>query len=214
MMWRRCGLLAMSLACILLVSCGSLLGGGKPAQLYRFGPASEPPTVETGSMASVPVTLMPIRFASEIESDRILTSDGARTAYIKGARWISPTPALFERELRDMFRARAPFVALGYQRDAIGTNQALQIDVNRFEASYTQSGVAPTIVVDATVTLIDTKSHTREGSLYVKESQQASANTIAAIVTAFDASTANSTAKIADWVSAASSGMKAPPPNI
>ncbi|MFD2427754.1 hypothetical protein ACFSUK_05130 [Sphingobium scionense] len=95
-----------------LAACGTLLGSGKPDNLFRFGvPEREDVQVGTANAAPVTLSLARIRFAPEIEGDRILTARGESVLYIKDARWAAPAPDLFSQALARQFATLAPMFA-------------------------------------------------------------------------------------------------------
>lgn len=194
---------ALLLGALLLSSCGSLLGSGKRADLFRFGIAERKPV--SGAQSAVParsISLLRPRFSQEIEGDRILTTRGERALYVKGARWVAPVPDLFSQALTRQFAARAPGVRLTGARNATGATQALQISIARFEARYNQDfseRTPPTVVIEGDATIFDlTDRHpVASGNFSVEE--PASANTTSAIVAAFDRAVARYIAALGDW---------------
>ena len=86
MCFTRGARIAIMTAVLPLAGCVSVLKSGPPDNLYRFGivedPAHEAPIIERDKK---PVTLGRVRFAPEIDGDRILTAHGDTVLYIKDA---------------------------------------------------------------------------------------------------------------------------------
>src|SRR3546814_19148122 len=61
----------------------------------------------TANAAPATLSLARIRFAPEIEGDRILTARGESVLYIKDARWAAPAPDLFSQALARQFATRS-----------------------------------------------------------------------------------------------------------
>lgn len=149
------------LGALLLIGCGSLLGGGKRDDLFRFGVVERP----DAPFAQYPVrrrtlTLLRSRFAPEIEGDRILTTRGESALYIKDARWVASVPDLFAQTLERQFGTHAPGIRLAAPRNAAGASRALQVTIDRFEAHYRVKGdqkAPPTVIIlgDATLFGLD-----------------------------------------------------------
>lgn len=202
------GLVALLAAGLSLAGCGALLGGGKPAQLYRFGVPStvaDVPGVLPAPRATL--LLMPIRFAAEVEGDRVLASRERETLYIKGMRWVAPAPTLFTEALRADFRSRAPWIAMtdrGTSSTAANAaDDVLQIRIERFEARYDDGEASPpTIHIGGEATLGDARTHALIGSYRLVAEQRAERRDAAAIMAAFDQATSAVTAATVDWASA------------
>ena len=101
---------ALTLGLVIALSgcVGSLLGGGKPDRLYRFGPtASAAASAPIGQPARV-LAVPPPQFAPDIGGDRILTVAGQDNAYLKDMRWVSPAPTLYAGTIETTLAERAP----------------------------------------------------------------------------------------------------------
>ncbi|AHE53568.1 hypothetical protein NX02_09235 [Sphingomonas sanxanigenens DSM 19645 = NX02] len=194
--------MVLLLGASLLGSCGSLLGGGRRDDLFRFG------VVERADAPSarypVPrrtLTLLRSRFAPEIEGDRILTTRGERALYIKDARWVASVPDLFAQTLERQFETRAPGIRLAAPRNAAGASQALQVTVDRFEARYHGEGdqkAPPTVLVAGGMTLFDLDDRQPVASCRLSVEEPAMTNSTTGIVAAFNRAAVRYAASIAD----------------
>jgi cholesterol transport system auxiliary component len=144
-----------------LSGCGSLLGGGARDDLFRLGvphlPARPSATAGHGPMPRT-ISLLRVRFAPEIEGDRILTTQGERALYLKDARWVASVPELFVQALGRQFGERVPAIRLVPPGSAAGASQALQIGIDRFEARYPAEGAEqgpPAVIITGDVTLLE-----------------------------------------------------------
>lgn len=203
---RRAIGIALPLGAMLVLSgCGALLGGGKPAQLYRFGapPAAAPDTGGVIPATRVTLLLTPARFAAGIDGDRLLASRDREALYIKGLRWVAPAPTLFDDAVRATFRSRAPWIALTDRRAGGSADSVLQIRMDRFEARYYAGAKAPPMIrVEGEATLVDARTHGLVGSYRLVAGEQASSPEAAAVVAAFDRATARATIEMVDWAAA------------
>lgn len=201
---RGCCILAMLMP---LAACSAMLGGGKPDNLYRFG-VPEREDVQTAARRTNPITLSlsRVRFAPEIEGDRILTARGDSVLYIKDARWAAPAPDLFTQTLTRQFAGRAPGLRLGSPQERSTQGMVLRIEVDRFEARYAPDGSKddpPVILVSGIAELVDPANRrVMEASGFSAE-ETAAANGKAAIVAAFDSAVVRFAADIVDWSSTA-----------
>jgi len=194
---------ALTLGLVIALSgcVGSLLGGGKPDRLYRFGPtASAAASAPIGQPARV-LAVPPPQFAPDIGGDRILTVAGQDNAYLKDMRWVSPAPTLYAGTIETTLAERAPDMivatrAIGAQPDA-----RLAIEIDRFEARYDDDGkAAPTIHIEGRAVLIDTRTKAIIGRYRIAAAETARSDTGAAIAAAFDTAARASTVSLVDWV--------------
>lgn len=194
---------ASLLGALLLGGCGSLLGGGKRDDLFRFGVIE--PTNETAAQSAVsrrPLSLLRIRFAPEIEGDRILTTRGPSAVYIKDARWVASSTDLFTLALTRQFDARAPDLRLASPRTATGASQALQVSIDRFEARYTPDAdgkTPPTVVIAGDATLFGADDRQPVAAHRFSVEEPALANSTSGIVPAFDRAVTRYAAQLVDW---------------
>ena len=191
-----------ALACLLalapLTACGAMFGGGKPDNLFRFGvPEREGAPLAVPSARQRPIALDRIRFALEIEGDRILTSRGESVLYLKDARWAAAAPDLFTQ-----FDQRASGIRLVPTRERIAEGMILRLGIDRFEARYAQGAgkdAAPMILVSGTANLIDPVSRQPVAAQRFSVEEPATANGKAAIAAAFDRAVLRYTVQIVDW---------------
>ena len=188
-----------AIACLALGGCISLFPKSKPAQLYRFD--SEP----LQASASLPapgarvVARGNLRFETAAAGDRILTATGPDTAYIAGARWVSPAPILFEESLIRAFEAGGgPRLAIG--GSTMRATQVLNLDVQTFETRYDQGDkAAPEVVVQVHAQLLRTSDRSVIGEQLFTSAQRAGDNRVGPIVQAYDAAVRDVLGKLVGW---------------
>lgn len=180
----------VALAAVALSGCVSLLPKAEPAQTYRFGVAAEP--AGGASQASQPgafgVLKAPTGFVRAAAGDQILTVEtNGQTAYIAGARWISPAQVLFDEALERAFDAdpgRARLIARG----EIGKAElVLKLDVRAFEAAYLNgAGLPPTIRVEVRALMTRNLDRSLVSDQLFTATAPASENRVGPITAAFD----------------------------
>jgi cholesterol transport system auxiliary component len=195
--------LALAATTSLLVGCISLFPKADPAQLYRFG-ATAPHVQETASgEPGFDVFLTVTGFDRAAANDRILTVTGTQAAYIKGARWVTSSVALFDSAVQHAFDADQGPARLVDQGEIAKADHVLKLDVRTFEARYDNGqAAAPTIVVEVHAALDRISNQTVAGDRSFKASVTASDNRVSAIVEAFDQAVAQVLGKLAAWVNA------------
>jgi cholesterol transport system auxiliary component len=199
--------LLLAAAANLLTGCISLFPQAEPVQLYRFG-VTTPQFQETATRGpSFSVYATATGFDRAAASDRILTVTGTQAAYIKGARWVTSSVALFDSALQRAFDADQGPARLVDQAGIAKTDYVLTLDVRTFEARYDHGQAAnPTIVVELHAALDRTHDRIVVGDRSFKASINASDNRVGAIAQAFDQAVAQVLGELVAWVDARGEG--------
>jgi cholesterol transport system auxiliary component len=199
--------LLLAAAASLLAGCISLFPKTEPAQLYRFG-AMTPQVQETASGGpGFGVLLTATGFDRAAASDRILTVTGTQAAYIKDARWVTSSVALFDSALQRAFDADQGPARLVDRAEIAKTDYVLKLDVRTFEARYDHGqAAAPTIVVEVHAALDRIHDRIVVGDRSFKASVTASDNRVGAIAEAFDQAVAKVLGELVAWVDARGGG--------
>ena len=192
---RAAGIAALAGA-LALGGCG-LLGGGKPAVLYRFG-GSEAAPAAAPTPGGRSVALANLTFADESEGDRVLTITGGEAAYIAQTRWVAPARDLFTSAAERAFdRAGVRLVRRGQPFD---TGSSLILEVPTFEARYENGAkAAPVVVVEVRASLVTGTEQRLLGETAYTARQPAADNRVGAIVEAFDVATRQALEHTAGW---------------
>jgi cholesterol transport system auxiliary component len=195
---RLIALAAAAAGSLALSGCITIFPKATPVQLYRFG--AEPPKVVV-SGAPFNLTRSAIIFSRPSQSDAILTTNGAQTAYIAGARWVAPAVVLFEEAVDRAFdEASGP--ARVVPRGEIGRGGAsLKLEVESFEARYPGegSGVAPLVVVSVHALLVRASDRGVIAEKTFEVQRAAEADRVSAIVRAFNDATSDAIGQIVTW---------------
>lgn len=192
--------LVIAAAGVMTLSACALLSSPDPVQAYRFG--SPPRAATAAPAATVQVNLRRVEFPEAVEGDRLLGVTGTETAYIAGARWVSPAADLYMESLENAFAAQATRVRLLGPRELARGERTLEVDVRSFEARYDAPGVAPTIVVTARARMLAMPDRSVSAERLFTVEQPAGANRVAAIVEAFDLATRDINTQIVAWTDA------------
>lgn len=186
-----------------------LLGGGggkNPAQLYRFGGGDPVASALAAPANATPVRLASLTFQPAADGDRLLAVNGAEAFYIANSRWVSPAEQLFIEAARRAFDRSG--LQLVRPDQPINSDVGVTLTVPVFETRYEAGPQAPpTVVVEIRAALA--ANRTPLGSTQSTVSTTATANTVTAIVAAYDASTRQALDSIAAWT--ATTARAAPP---
>lgn len=190
-----------TVALIALSAC-ALLSSPEPVQTYRFGGPPASSSAIPVLAGPTQVTLHRVEFPEAVEGDKLLGVTGTETAYIAGARWVSPASDLYMESIENAFAAQARRVRLIGPRELTRGERSLDIDIRSFEARYDAPGLAPTIVVTARARLLVLPERTVAAEQVFTVEQPASANRVSAIVEAFDTATRDLNTQIVAWTDA------------
>ena len=193
--------IALTLTAMVLSAC-ALLSTPDPVQTYRFGGVAASSAAASVTASPVQVTLRRVEFPKAVGGDRLLGVTGTETAYIAGARWVSPAADLYMESIENAFAAQATRVRLIGPRELTRGQRSLDIDIRAFEARYDAPGLAPTIVVTARARLLTLPERTVAAEKVFTVEQPASANRVSSIVEAFDLATRDINARIVAWTDA------------
>ncbi|RZJ18602.1 MAG: hypothetical protein EON91_04545 [Brevundimonas sp.] len=197
-------------AALSLGAC-ALLSTPDPVQMYRFGAQMDAPAPAGDTPAPLLVSIRRIEFPDASKDARILGVTGTETAYIGGARWVSPAETLFDDSLNAAFAARPDQVRVLDRREPGTTPLVLRVTVSSFEARYLDGkDAAPTVVITARAQLRNTPERERGAGPIRPEdgrtvervfsvTQPAGENRVSAIVQAFDVATRDINTRIVDW---------------
>ena len=202
--------LAASAAVLTALSGCALLSSPEPVQNYRFGLPKAAPSAVGDTPAPLTVSIRRIEFPQATGDDKILGVTGLETAYIGGARWVSPASTLFDDSLKAAFANRADRIRVLGRREPGTPPLVLQVTVTTFEARYAAPGAVPDVVVTARAQLRSTPERRAGGGTIRPEegrsvervftvTQPAGDNRVSAIVAAFDTATRDINTQIADW---------------
>ncbi len=202
--------LATSAAVLTALSGCALLSSPDPVQNYRFGLPMAAPSAVGDTPAPLTVSIRRIEFPQATGDDKILGVTGLETAYIGGARWVSPASTLFDDSLKAAFANRADRIRVLGRREPGTPPLVLQVTVTTFEARYAAPGAVPDVVVTARAQLRSTPERRAGGGTIRPEegrsvervftvTQPAGDNRVSAIVAAFDTATRDINTQIADW---------------
>jgi cholesterol transport system auxiliary component len=203
--------LALGLTATLALSgCVSLFPKTSPATTYKLVATLPAQSAATGGKPQALVLLGPIAFTRPAAQDRILTTNGLEAAYIADARWVAPAPVMFQEALASAFDSQS-VVNLATRGEAVGSDYTLRVEIRTFEAQYAADQAitakskkplklkAPTVAVEAHVTLVNLKQKAEASEITFRETEPAADNRVSAIVGAYGVVTTKLIGDIVGW---------------
>lgn len=109
-----------------------------------------------------------------------------RMDYYTGSRWAADLPDMVETLAIDTLRASGAWGAVHESPSPFFADYLLQIDIRRFEADYTDGGVAPKVRVVLDCTLVRRLGRDLVGSFIAAGEAPASENRLSSVVAAFE----------------------------
>ena len=194
--------IAVAAAAALVVPGCALLSSPDPVQTYRFGGPAAAAAAAEGQAGLRQVSLRRVEFPEAVEGDKILGVTGTETAYIAGARWVSPASDLYMESLENAFSTQATRVRVIGPRELSRGERSLNVDIRAFEARYDAPGATPTVVVTARARLLAMPDRTVAAERTFTVQQPATENRVSAIVEAFDIATRDLNTQIVSWTDA------------
>jgi cholesterol transport system auxiliary component len=195
---NRRGFLLASGAALTLAGCAGMIGPTAAPQLYvlrpHLGPASGAAKVDwalTVALPNAPLSLDTARIALQRSAD---TMD-----YYANSAWQDRVPVLVQRALIEGFEKSGKIAAVARDTEGVRADYLLQTDLRAFEARYSSPDGAPEIVVEITARLLRTPGRKIARTLQDRKTAQASANSVPAVVAAFDGATAAAVDAIVAW---------------
>ncbi len=201
----RRGFLLWSATAFLLAGCSGMIGPGPAPQLYVLHPALGPISGVKDAVwqlavaqPSAPQSLDTERIALELTPE---TMD-----YYANSAWQDRAPAIVQRALLEGFENSGKIAAVARDTQGIRADYLLQTDLRSFEARYEAPDTAPAVVVDIAAKLLRTSDRNIVAALQSRHTAPAAANSVTAVVAAFDTALGGAVEEIVIWA------LKAPPP--
>jgi cholesterol transport system auxiliary component len=181
-----------------LAACSNLIGPPPASQIYMLRPA--PPPAGQGEKVEWALSIDKPDASDALDSERIaLAKSDTQLDYYANAVWPDPLPNLIQTALLAGFEATGRIGSVARDQDSLHADYQLTTDIRDFEARY-QTPDGPPI---ATITIVAhmAEAHSRKilANLTVNFSEPASANSVDAVVLAFDTALAKAIAQIVNW---------------
>jgi len=194
----------LALLSIVLLAAAGCSGGlhsdGPAMQIYVL--RSAPPSAgATGATRDATPTLqLPRPSADPGLSTELITlvRTDRRMDYFSGSRWAAQLPDIVETLAIDTLRASGAWGAVHESPSPFVSEYVLQIDIRRFEADYTEGGVAPKVHVVLDCTLARRVGRELVTNFVAEGVAQASENRMGPVVAAFESAANEALATLAD----------------
>ncbi len=184
-----------------LAACGTF---GPPAapQLYVLAPQAH--ALDDAPQVSWQLVVGEPDAPDSLNSARIALMRGVTMDYYANAAWADRAPALIQGALVDAFDKSGKIAAVARDTEGVRGDYRLESVLKDFSAHYDGDNGMPTVTVRIVARLV--KDRQIVASIDSVQTEQANANTVPAVVVAFDSALSASLEQIAGWA------LKAAPP--
>lgn len=190
---------------LLLTGCSNVLGGAPPSQIYLLRPAL--PSSQPGEKVPWALAIMRPSASDALDTDRIaLARSDTQMDYYANAVWPDRLSTIVQTTLLAGFEASGRIQSVAREEDALRADYNLSTEIRDFEARYTSPDGAPTVVVTIIARMATARARQIVATFTANATEQASANSVEAVVQAFDAALAGAAAQIVNWA------LNLPPP--
>ena len=176
--------LALPLA-LAATACGGILPGrGPPVDLYRLTPKSSfeagKPKVDWQLVLEAPTS------AASLNTTRIaLQRDPMQIEYYARAGWEDRAPAMLQTLMLESFENSGRIVSVGRENIGLRSDFVLKTDLREFQSIY-YDGIPPSVLVAINLKLVQMPRREIVGSILLSHKVKAQADSIAAVVEAYD----------------------------
>ncbi|HWA88952.1 MAG TPA: ABC-type transport auxiliary lipoprotein family protein [Rhizomicrobium sp.] len=194
---RRAVLLGAS--AFLLAGCSDLIGPtSTPQQLYVLQPRGGVSTAGPKTQASLVVTTTTV--SEHLENARIaLIQPDSSIDFYANSAWSDHLPVLVQNALVEAFENSGRIDAVSGDNEGFHADYFLQAEIRNFEAHYAQPDGIPTVMVRIQAKLAPSKGREIIGNLNSVHQIVASANSVPAVVQAFDQALGEVFSEIVNW---------------
>ena len=194
----RVCLIALAALLPLLAACGGLLSGPPQRDLYRLNPAiAFPPglpQVKAQLLVAIPSA------PSGLDTARIaLSRSPVSLDYYANAEWTDRAPFLVQAALVEGFQKSAAVPAVAAESGGLRADLLLDTAIRDFQAMYDSPNAAPRVVVALDARLVQMPSRKIVAHTVVRRAARAAANTLDAVVQAYDAALGEAAVDLVRW---------------
>jgi len=193
---------------LVLAGCA---GGGAQVKIYVLRP--DLPNNPAGPKVKWELAVATPYAPASLNIERIaLTRSTTMLDYFADSAWTDRLPTILQNCLVESFEASGRIAAVSRDTAGLKADYILETEVRDFAAHYETGGTTPDVVVRITAKLVAVPERTIVGTLDSLQHAQAAANSVEAVVSAFNVALTASLRQIVDWtLSAPPSDLTGPP---
>jgi cholesterol transport system auxiliary component len=190
---RRSVLMGMS--ALAVSGCSSILPAPQQAQLYLLDPAIMPPA---GPPVRWRLTVAAPDASAALDTTRIaLVRTPTTMDYYANAEWPDRVPLLMQRLLIQAFDGSGRILSVDRDTAGIESDYVLETEIRNFEAHYETGN--PQVQVTIRAKMVQMPMRDIVAAFTANQRSDAGANTVDAVVMAFDTASAAAVTQIVGW---------------
>lgn len=199
----RRGLLLSGAATLLLAGCGSLLSpSNPPAQIYVLDPGF---SAMSGSRVDWALVVAQTDVPNVYDTERLALERNQTMDYFANTQWTDGTPRMLQSLMVEAFEKSGRIGAVARDSGGVRGDYILASELRHFEALYDQGDGAPQINVDIVVKLLSLPRRDVVATHDSVQQVRATANSVPAVVQAFNEATRAALADVVQWALGAGS---------
>lgn len=201
-------LLVAGVSSVALSACSGLIGPPEPSPLYVLRPSSR--AAGGGPRVNWQLSVVLPDAPDSLDTNRIaLVQPSNEWDFYANSSWQDRVPFLVQSALIEAFESTGRIPAVGKDTQGLKSDYLLETDIRDFQARYDVADGTPTVVVRIAAKLIAARGRTIVQSLNAHAEIAASANSVPAVVQAFDQALGQTLGQIVEWTLSAPPPMKA-----
>jgi len=202
---RRALLLsAAAVGALALSGCGSLLSpSNPPAQIYVLDPSF---TASGGPAVDWALVVTQTDVPNVYDTERVAIVRNETMDYYANTQWTDSTPRLLQSLFVEAFEKSGRIKAVARDSGGVHGDYVLTTEIRHFEAVYDNGDGAPEVRVDIVAKLLALPRHDVIATHETPQKVRASANSIPAVVQAFNQATGLAIGDIVTWALGAPGG--------
>ena len=186
----------MSAGGFILAGCGSVLPMPPQPQLYLLNPASMPPA---GANVRWSLAVATPDSVAALDTTRIaLIRSATMMDYYANAAWPDRAPLLIQRNLIEAFENSGRILSVARDTSGIPSDYVLESELRDFEARY-DGDAAPQVQVTIQTKMVKMPERTVTAIFTANQRAAAGANTVDAVVQAFNQASSAAIGQIVGW---------------
>jgi cholesterol transport system auxiliary component len=189
-----------------LSACSGMIGPPDAGPMYMLKPAL-PPAQPQGAPVTWAMTIEYPTTSDALDTNRIaLTHSDTTLDYYANATWPDSLPRMVQTAMLSAFQDSGRLPAVSREQDALHADYNLNLDIRDFAAHYADADGAPKVTVSIIAQMVTAHGRKVVANLAASQSEQASANSVEAVVQAMNAALGPVIGQITAWA------LALPPP--
>lgn len=184
---------------IALAGCSGLIGPPDAAQVVYLLRANSTPS-SSGAKVGWALAINRPDASDSLDTDRIaLMHSDIIADYYAGAVWSDQLPDLVQTALLSGFQGSGRIDAVTRNQDALHSDYVLDVDIRDFSAHYSSAANAPSVIVTLVTQIATAHGRGIVSTFTANQTVPAAANSVDAVVTAFNTAMAAAVQAIVGW---------------